>query len=230
MPVIFNLMYLITHPELSVRRTASQTTESLLVSIKRLPGREQYEELLVQGIVYPAIKKALAVEGGSREVQKEFVQLLGAVVHEFPGRFAALHALAPRDSESSFFMNVLHIQQHRRMRALAEFRRVLQARPMPQTFIVAVFVPLFVSMLHEHSAGLRKKKGDDDDDADAADEDSEKHVALLDSLIQCLAGVAGHLKWPRYLPHHGTNGALIVVAQTRATFQPLASTVNPTPT
>ena len=63
---------------------------------------------------------------------QEFVSVLGVLAREYPKQYGALHALAPSDSESSFFTNVWHVQVHRRKRALQEFHKHLEKHTMPQ--------------------------------------------------------------------------------------------------
>src|SRR3546814_7690844 len=71
----------------------------------------------------------LASFGGS-QIRKCYIQLLAGVVKhlgELPSKMfhGDLRPLLRDDPESDFFVNVTHIQLHRRMRALGRLKRIL---------------------------------------------------------------------------------------------------------
>ncbi|KAJ2776738.1 U3 snoRNP protein, partial [Coemansia interrupta] len=78
-------------------------------------------------VVLPAVRFALASR--SEEVRGEFVGVLRRAVRECGAHVGQLRDLLPLeqggDEESNFFYNIVHIQVHRRMRALRRLRAAL---------------------------------------------------------------------------------------------------------
>ncbi|KAJ2741211.1 U3 snoRNP protein, partial [Coemansia sp. BCRC 34490] len=77
-------------------------------------------------VVMPAVKHALA----SKEdvVRNEFLAVLRKVVHECAVHFDQLRDLTVLDNsdeEANFFYNIVHIQIHRRLRAIRRFRSLI---------------------------------------------------------------------------------------------------------
>ena len=82
----------------------------------------------VTTVLMPAIHKGL--KQGSDATRKGFISLLAHVVKvfsqdcptaaDFPQLHGDLHVLLNADPEQDFFENIVHIQQHRRVRALAK--------------------------------------------------------------------------------------------------------------
>ena len=60
-------------------------------------------------------------------VRHEFIGILDELITLFPeGPFGSLAVLRGTDQDSSFFYNIRHIQQHRRMRALARLTQLVR--------------------------------------------------------------------------------------------------------
>lgn len=113
-------------------------------------------------------------------VRQEWICLLKHMVLTLPPTtaFSSLRALCSSDAETDFFNNILHIQKHRRAKALARFRKVISIEEPSEKILVRVFVPLFFNMLYEVEAG----KGE--------------HVR--DACVESLASIAGIMKWEHY--------------------------------
>lgn len=69
---------------------------------------------LLGRVLYPAIKSQLGC--GHLAVRQEHLSLLRALVLAFPTRFPELLVLTSADPETDFFLNVAHLQLHRRGR------------------------------------------------------------------------------------------------------------------
>uniref|UniRef100_A0A803Q1W1 ARM repeat superfamily protein n=1 Tax=Cannabis sativa TaxID=3483 RepID=A0A803Q1W1_CANSA len=110
----------------------------------------------------------------------EWINLLREMVMKLPnmGNLDSLKVLCDEGVEIDFFNNIIHLQRHRRARALARFRNAIGSNSMPEGIINKVFVPLFFSMLFEVQEG----KGE--------------HVR--DACIDALASVSGQMKWDSY--------------------------------
>ncbi|KAE8036875.1 hypothetical protein FH972_009508 [Carpinus fangiana] len=118
----------------------------------------------------------------SREttIKKEWINLLREMVMKLPevANLNSLRALCSSDPEVDFFNNIVHLQRHRRARALSRFRNVISTSNMSEDILNKVFVPLFFSMLFD----VREGNGE--------------HVRV--ACIEALASVSGHVEWKSY--------------------------------
>ncbi|KAJ0093493.1 hypothetical protein Patl1_26060 [Pistacia atlantica] len=82
---------------------------------------------------------------------EEWIDLLREMILKLPqlSNLCSLRDLCSGDTEVDFFNNVIHLQKHRRARALTRFRKVVSASSMPEDLLNKVFVPLFFSMLFD---------------------------------------------------------------------------------
>ncbi|ONI16066.1 hypothetical protein PRUPE_3G077100 [Prunus persica] len=113
-------------------------------------------------------------------IRKEWVDLLREMVLKLPevANLGSLKALCDEDAEIDFFNNIVHLQKHRRARALSRFRNVISSSYMPEGITKKVFVPLFFNMLLEEHEG----KGE--------------HVKNV--CIEALASISCHMEWNSY--------------------------------
>lgn len=117
---------------------------------------------------------------GEASVKNEWINLLREMVLKLPNiaDLNSLKSLFDDDAEVDFFNNIVHLQRHRRARALLRFRNVINYSPMAEGIIRKVFVPLFFNMLFEMQEG----KGE--------------HVK--NACIEALASISGQMKWDSY--------------------------------
>ncbi|KAJ2805918.1 U3 snoRNP protein [Coemansia guatemalensis] len=132
-PILQNLTYF-THDqdELSTRANAAFGLSRFISRVAEAYSEDPTsEESRVLGrnmvsILLPAIKYALAAK---HEIIKiEFLAVLRKAVRECGKYFDQLRDLATLDTsdeEANFFYNILHIQTHRRMRAIRRLRELL---------------------------------------------------------------------------------------------------------
>ncbi|KAJ2083725.1 U3 snoRNP protein [Coemansia sp. RSA 988] len=132
-PILHNLAYF-THDqdELSTRANATHGLSRFISRVAQAYSEDpKSEESRTLGrnmisILLPAIKYALT---SKHEIIKiEFVAVLRKAVHECGKYFDQLRDLATLDTtdeEANFFYNILHIQTHRRMRAIRRLRELL---------------------------------------------------------------------------------------------------------
>ncbi|KAJ2888976.1 U3 snoRNP protein [Coemansia asiatica] len=81
-------------------------------------------------IVLPAIRFAFTSK--HEDIRTEFIEILRRAVHECGNYFDQLRDLMVLDSsdeEANFFYNIVHIQLHRRLRALRRFRNLVVEKP-----------------------------------------------------------------------------------------------------
>ncbi|CAL9093376.1 unnamed protein product [Musa textilis] len=113
-------------------------------------------------------------------VQKEWIAVLRDMVYHFQGlpSLNSFRPLCSEDPEVDFFNNILHLQIHRRRRALSRFRNVLGAGNLTEDVILKVFLPLFFNMLIDVQDG----KGED----------------IRNACMETLASISGHMHWEPY--------------------------------
>ncbi|KAF3796079.1 Small subunit processome component 20-like protein [Nymphaea thermarum] len=113
-------------------------------------------------------------------IQKEWIALLREMVLHLSGMpmFHACHPLCSEDAEVDFFNNVLHLQKHRRARALLRFKDAVCSHGIPEEITIKVFSPLFFHILFDLKEG----------------EDEHVRRACLESL----ASISKNLRWESY--------------------------------
>ncbi|KAJ2690698.1 U3 snoRNP protein [Coemansia spiralis] len=140
-PVLYNLKYFAQdHDELSIRSNAAYGLSRYITRVSQACQSEpESAETMLLGrgltsIVIPAIKHAFTSK--HEPVRAEFLGILRKAVRECGPYFAQLRDLMKLDNadeEANFFYNLVHIQQHRRQRALRRFRALvvdsIQAAP-----------------------------------------------------------------------------------------------------
>ncbi|KAF1916291.1 armadillo-type protein [Ampelomyces quisqualis] len=171
-PLVYNMLYSIKdNDELSVRTNAS-------LSLRRFVEVSEAEELknLVSTAIIPGIQNGL--REASELVRTEFLAVLEQLVKQH-GEWAPvsdMQMLLSEDDEASFFSNVLHIQGHRRLRAL---RRLTANAPRIRSGnIYHIFLPLLEHFVFNKA---------NDESADG----------LSGETIKTLAALVEWLEWPQ---------------------------------
>ena len=144
-PLIFNLLYHVKDvEELAIRTSASlglkrfiQSAETKMQSDNSDFGR------LLDKILLPALRAG--VKHHSEIVRVEFVGTLGDLIKHHRSLKSVedmYDLLAGGDEEASFFNNILHIQQHRRLRALRRLAGEATKGKLKPPNISTLFFPL----------------------------------------------------------------------------------------
>ncbi|CAN9454176.1 unnamed protein product [Alternaria alternata] len=172
-PLVYNMLYLIKdNDELSIRVNAS-------LSLRRFSEVSSSEPFraFISAAVLPGIHAGM--RENSELVRIEYLAVLEHLVKTHPDwtPVADLHVLLSEDDEASFFGNILHIQGHRRLRALR--RLATSASHLRGTNIYHVLIPLLEHFVFN--------KGDDE----AAD-------SLLGETIKTLTSLTEGLEWPQF--------------------------------
>ncbi|KAF1940701.1 U3 snoRNP protein Utp20 [Clathrospora elynae] len=172
-PLVYNMLYLVKdNDELSIRVNAS-------LSLRRFIEVATSDEFksFVSAAILPGIQNG--VRETSELVRVEFLAVLEHLVktHRDWAPVADLHIILSEDEEASFFGNVLHIQGHRRLRALR--RLAANASQLRGGNIYHILIPLLEHFVFN--------KGDDD----SAD-------GLLGETIKTLTALTESLEWPQF--------------------------------
>ncbi|KAI9725586.1 MAG: U3 snoRNP protein [Chrysothrix sp. TS-e1954] len=176
LPIVHNLIYYVKDSEYSIRSSASAGLRHFLSLVGSADGDSSSLISIVDGTVLAAVQHGM--RESSELVRAEFVSIVADMVKHGLCGTQDMQVLLGSDEESSFFNNVLHIQKHRRSRAL----RVLATESVG---ISSVNVARFCIPLVEHTLSA-----DDEASADIREESLKAFGALLCGL-----------DWPRYRHH-----------------------------
>ncbi|CAA2935324.1 small subunit processome component 20 homolog [Olea europaea subsp. europaea] len=143
--------------------------------------QEMWSEASIHRIVKDFILKHMGnamVKGSS--CQKVWMDLLREMVLKLPmvANLKSYEALHNSDPEQDFFNNIVHLQKHRRARALSRFRDIVGSGNLSEVITNKVLVPLLFSMLLDVQNG------------------KDEHVK--GACIDALASVSGCMKWKQY--------------------------------
>ncbi|KAK8959123.1 hypothetical protein KSP40_PGU003577 [Platanthera guangdongensis] len=119
-------------------------------------GRTNWTKASIQWSINELFLKNIG-EAMTKEIfiQKEWITLLHDMIYNLHGvpDLYAFKPLCSDDPELDFFNNILHLQIHRRRRALMRFKNVIGAGNFAEGIAVNIFVPLFLNMMFEVKDG-----------------------------------------------------------------------------
>jgi U3 small nucleolar RNA-associated protein 20 len=148
-PILQNcLFYLRDETDIVNRTSASQGLERLIDAASR---NNELRPLIVN-VLLPGIEHGMKHE--SELVRAEFLRLLGHLAESIPDLPATsdMRSLTiSGDDEASVFNNILHIQQHRRLRALR--RLVDEAGSLTSVNTTKIFIPLLEHFVFDRAEG-----------------------------------------------------------------------------
>lgn len=144
-PLLFNMLFhMKDEEELAIRSSASFGLRRFMEkAILPTDSTSNDFEYIVSKTLFPALQNG--VRQRSELIRSEFVASLGYFVKLNPDRPAVkdLHVLlVGDDEEASFFNNILHIQQHRRLRALRRLASETAKGDIQASNISTIFIPL----------------------------------------------------------------------------------------
>jgi len=181
-PIMFNMLYYVKdEEELAIRTNASLTLRRFISSVFTTPGSISPEASeLVKIHLLPSLRKG-ALES-SELVRAEYLAVMASLIkqcNDWPEVSDMRGLLANDDEEASFFNNILHIQQHRRLRALRRLAGEARQSRLSSTNISHFFVPLI-----EHFV------------FDKAEDDNAHNLAA--ETIMTIGALAECLEWPQF--------------------------------
>ncbi|KAF1848335.1 uncharacterized protein K460DRAFT_308481 [Cucurbitaria berberidis CBS 394.84] len=172
-PLVHNMLYLVKdNDELSIRVNASLSLRRFI----EVSASDELKEFL-SAAVLPGIQHGMRET--SELVRIEFLAVLEHLVKTLQdwAPVADLHILLSEDEEASFFSNILHIQGHRRLRALR--RLAANASYLRGGNIYHIMIPLLEHFVFNKA---------DDESADS----------LLGETIKTLTALTEGLEWPQF--------------------------------
>lgn len=153
-PLVFNMLYHVKdEEELAIRSSASFGLKRFIERTSSPEAKPGEFAPLVDDVLFPALQNG--IRQNSELIRSEFVTALGYFVKLNPSN-AAVHdmhvLLVDDDEEASFFNNILHIQQHRRLRALRRLATEAARGKLQSSNISTFFIPLIEHFVFDDEA------------------------------------------------------------------------------
>ncbi len=160
-PIVQNLVYFArAADDFAIRSNAVSSIRRIISDARGLhqPGLDE----LLQITVLEAVKKAAKAD--SEVVRADHLALFGLLVQEFPdwtGISDMQGLLAGNDEDASFFNNILHIQHHRRIRAMRRLAAEAERGELRSSNICNFFIPLLEKFIFDPTddEGVRDLRG-----------------------------------------------------------------------
>jgi U3 small nucleolar RNA-associated protein 20 len=113
--VLINALFMYQNIDDLSMQTAS--SRLILMIVKCIPINTDAYKQLISGVIMTQVRKML--KHRNEKFRFEFVRLLQDIVGQFPddSDFGPLKALQDENLELDFFVNITHLQHHRRQRA-----------------------------------------------------------------------------------------------------------------
>ncbi|SCZ90492.1 BZ3500_MvSof-1268-A1-R1_Chr1-3g02022 [Microbotryum saponariae] len=178
--VIHNMLFFVQdQDELAIRSNASFTLRRFVeIAGSMSETNEEIKSVLVRTFL-PGLRNALRSK--LEIVRSEVLGVYASAVEHCKG-VAELDQLkcllVDGDQEANFFYNIMHIQVHRRTRALRRLADEVEAAKISSKVVSDIFLPLVDHFI----LGAEESKDSD----------------LVNETVQCIARLAKHLAWSAY--------------------------------
>lgn len=150
-PIVFNLLFFIrTMEDFSIRSNAMSSLKQFIIKASEAACPDLHD--LIKTVILSAARKGIRHE--SELIRADFVSLYGLLVQYARGdpdleNMKVL--LVGNDEEASFFSNILHIQQHRRVRAIRRLVSEVEKGAINAQNNAEVFIPLLEMFVYDPS-------------------------------------------------------------------------------
>ena len=177
--IIHQVVSFMYDADYSMRQGAINAVKNFVASTAKSKGDKIF---VLESLLMPLIKGGLKSQGGV--ARKGFLTLLRKIaegfmdckVETYPLLHLDLRYLFNTDADQDIFVNMMHVQVHRRARALQKFRSKLDV--LKTNTVTNIFLPLVIHDLYE------------------ANKASEN--VLIEESILTIQTIAGRLPWSRY--------------------------------
>ncbi|THY45871.1 putative HEAT repeat protein [Aureobasidium pullulans] len=181
-PLVYSMLYFVRdNDELAIRTSASYSLRRF-IEVASVDGNfkdDDFKQLTISGLFN-------GLQGGMRDpselVRSEYLQILAHMIKYFSAWDAVndmATLLVEGDEEASFFNNILHIQQHRRLRALRRLSEEAHAGVISSNNVSLFFIPLLEHFIF-----------------DPAGDDSAHNLSA--ETINTVGALSGCLDWQLY--------------------------------
>ncbi|KAF6228293.1 hypothetical protein HO133_008023 [Letharia lupina] len=181
-PILFNMLFYVKdNEELAIRSNASFALRRFVeMNVVSSDAAETESSDLTRTVLLPALRNG--VSEPSELVRTEYLSITAHLIRHNPewqevSDMSAL--LVNHDEDASFFGNILHIQQHRRLRALRRLATEARQGGLRSVNVAHFFIPLIEHFVFD--------KGEDE----GANNLSAETVVTIGAL-------ASSLEWPQF--------------------------------
>lgn len=181
LPIIYNMLFLIKdREEHAIRINATSSLKKfVLVAGSKFGTPEEIEYLpILRNVLFPALQSGMHDQ--AEEIRKEYVEVLDETVKTCQ-KWPSVKDLEPLrmgdDEEANFFNNILHIQQHRRLRALRRLAEMTKKQRFESSNIAHILLPLIEHYVFDQAEGGQNMAGE--------------AVTTIGALVE-------QLSWPQY--------------------------------
>ncbi|KAI4186690.1 MAG: hypothetical protein LQ348_004184 [Seirophora lacunosa] len=182
-PILYNMLFFIRDKEeLAVRSSASFALRRFVEAnrVDPVDNDDSTSSDMTKNVLLPALRKG--VSEASELVRIEYLAVIAHLVRLNPGWAEVSDMsvlLVAEDEEASFFSNVLHIQRHRRLRALRRLAAEARHNRLHSNNVAHFFLPLI-----EHFV------------FDKADDEGAHNLSA--ETITTVGALALSLEWPQF--------------------------------
>ena len=211
LPILYTCLHDIRLEDLALRAAASEVIAVFAQSVSSASTQEKTAApsssaitSLVHGIVVPGVRRGLRIP--SAPVREESLKLLGVIATAFPQEYSDLALCANRnDHDKDLFECLVHIQLHRRGRALKRLRGLIRASTFKPHTLDVVFIPFLLQEYTEIVSSMSSRSGSSMRNHTSTGRQQQaalttrQETALLEEMSLCLASAGGKLSWPHYV-------------------------------
>ncbi|KAK9671440.1 hypothetical protein RND81_12G030400 [Saponaria officinalis] len=190
--ILSHCIYDMTSDEIILRQSAYRSLLSFVHFSAGVIGKERDEvteanndnlwtDACIQRIVNKFLLKHMGIAMSKETtLRKEWIDLLHEMVLKLSGisTLRTLNVLCSDDAEVDFFNNIVHLQKHRRSRALSRFSNIFTTGKLSEFILKKIFLPLFFNMLFDLPTG----KGEN----------------IRSACLDAIASVSSQLGWKSY--------------------------------
>ncbi|RMZ90396.1 hypothetical protein DV736_g2370, partial [Chaetothyriales sp. CBS 134916] len=177
-PVVFNLVFFAKDEDFTIRSNALSVLKDF-IGRASASGSDGLVDVVKQAIL-PVVQTGMTDD--SETIRADMVSVFGLLVQKF-GQQLGMDDLEPllvgSDEEASFFNNIMHIQLHRRTRAIRRLTSEVEQGKIPASKISKIFLPLLLKFVKDTST---------DDSAQS----------LKGQSIQALSTLLGWIEWKQF--------------------------------
>ena len=170
-----------TSNDLAIRESASNTIKNVIKKLEELNDSHLFNTFAINLLLYSTISKEMKNE--SEVVRHEFIELLLSLIEISGERHPMLQQLAllcnKEDEEIDFWLNIKHIQIHRRSRALTRLARNESLLKTLSNRIFSDFlIPLTTNFLNDNHYS--------------------KQTSIVNASIEAIGSFAKYIQWSKY--------------------------------
>ncbi|TKA83685.1 hypothetical protein B0A55_00310 [Friedmanniomyces simplex] len=176
LPTLHNCLFYVADIDDLVNR--SSAAQALRLFVNAAANDPDALKPLMSQVLIPGIEHGLRTP--TELVRAEYLGLLGQIVEQLPEWQAVSDMkgfVSGTDEEASFFLNALHIQQHRRLRALRKLSE--EAPHINSSNVTRLFLPFLEHFILDPAGG-------------------DAGRALADQAVATVGSLAGSLNWSAF--------------------------------